>query len=366
MDKTEIHYLSYDPEELWRAMAEAYMEAGGDVLYPGDEKEMLLRGVQNIIMHTFAGVDVALRMDTRRYAIGPYLDIYGEKRNCARIAAEAATAKIEMKFKASGNAKTIAAGTALTADGERIYLLTEDVAQTGFAQTITTTIICQETGGLGNGLMKGNQMQLMIPNPAVESIFVIQDASGGQDAEDDETYRERIGDFGLINTTTGPASQYESAAMAVTSEILDAKAINTGAGNVGIYLLLASDTGADAILNSVKEALTPLNVRPLTDTISVHRAAEMPYVLNVRYALETGTDATAAIAAAAKEYQEWQDKTIGRAFNPDKLMAMIYQAGAIRVVWGEGSHFNNGSVEYATIAENACCKGEITLAVMDA
>lgn len=364
MDNTEIHYLSYDPEELWQTMTEAYMEAGGDVLYPGDEKEMLLRGVQNIVMHVFAGIDVALRMDTLRYAIGPYLDIYGEKRNCPRLEDAAATAEIEMKFKATGNAKTLAAGTAITADGERIYLLMEDVAQTGFAQTIKTTIKCQETGGIGNGLLAGTQMQLMIPNPAVESIFVTRDASSGQDAEEDDIYRERIRIHGLINTTTGPASQYESAAMAVTSEILDAKAINTGAGNVGIYLLLASDTGADAILNSVKEALTPLNVRPLTDTVSVHRATAMPYALNVRYALETGADATAAIAAAVKEYQKWQDETIGRAFNPDKLMAMIYQAGAIRVAWGEGSHFNNGAVEYATIAENACCKGTIALAVM--
>ena len=41
----EIHYLAYDPEELWKEMIVAYVEAGGDILYPGDEKEMLLRGV---------------------------------------------------------------------------------------------------------------------------------------------------------------------------------------------------------------------------------------------------------------------------------------------------------------------------------
>lgn len=45
----EIHYLAYDPEEIWKEMIVAYVEAGGDILYPGDEKEMLLRGVQAIV-----------------------------------------------------------------------------------------------------------------------------------------------------------------------------------------------------------------------------------------------------------------------------------------------------------------------------
>ena len=80
MDNTEIHYLSYDPEEIWAAMMEAYVDAGGDILYPGDEKEMLLRGVQSIVTQCFAGIDSALRMATLRYAVGDYLDIYGEGR----------------------------------------------------------------------------------------------------------------------------------------------------------------------------------------------------------------------------------------------------------------------------------------------
>ena len=166
----EIHYLAYDPEELWKEMIVAYVEAGGDILYPGDEKEMLLRGVQAIVTQVFAGVDAALRMDTLRYAVGEYLDIYGEKRNCIRIPAEAATCTVEIKFRASGTAKTLAAGTALTADGEHLYLLTEAVEQTGYEQTINAEVICRETGGLGNGLLAGTQMQFMVPNPAVLSV----------------------------------------------------------------------------------------------------------------------------------------------------------------------------------------------------
>lgn len=361
----EIHYLTYDPEAIWEEMIVAYVEAGGDILYPGDEKEMLLRGVQSMLVQVFAGVDVALRMDTLRYAVGEYLDLYGEKRNCIRIPAEAATCTVEIRFKASGTAKTIAAGSALTADGDKLYLLMEAVEQTGYEQTISAEVICRETGGMGNGLLNGTQMQFMVPNPAVLSVYATRDASGGQDEEDDETYRERIRTYGLINTTTGPQEQYESAAMNVTSEILDARALNLGAGIVGIYLILQNDVGAAAIIQSVSEALNAQDVRPLTDTVRVYRAAQMPYELNVQYAQEAGGSITAAVSDAVAEYQRWQDETIGRAFNPDKLMAMIYQAGATRVVWGAGSNFNGGNVEYTAINENAHCKGTVTLAVMN-
>ena len=42
-------------------------------------------------------------------------------------------------------------------------------------------------------------------------------------------------------------------------------------------------------------------------------------------------DIAAAVAAAISDYQEWQDNVIGQAFNPDRLMAAVYNAGAIRV-----------------------------------
>lgn len=265
MDK-EIHYLTYDPEKIWKEMMIAYVEAGGDILYPGDEKEMLLRGVQAIVTQVFAGVDASLRMDTLRYAVGEYLDVYGEKRNFIRIPAKAATCTVKIKFRASGTAKTIAAGSALTADGEKIYLLTEEVKQTGYEETVSAEIICRETGGVGNGLLKGTQLQFLVPNPAVISVYALQDASGGQEEEDDETYRERIRTFGIINTTAGPQTQYESAAMNVSSEILDARALNLGAGVVGVYLITKNDVGTDAIIQNVSNALNAQEVRPLTDS----------------------------------------------------------------------------------------------------
>lgn len=97
MDNTELHYLNYDPDAIMNAMLSAYMEAGGDILYPGDEKSMLLSAVQAVITQAFAGVDAALRMGTLRYAEGEYLDVIGETRMCERFEATNAKATIAIK-----------------------------------------------------------------------------------------------------------------------------------------------------------------------------------------------------------------------------------------------------------------------------
>lgn len=364
MDNTELHYLTYSKDEIWKQMMLNYIAAGGDILYPGDEKEMLLCGVLSDIVHVFAGVDNALRMQTLRYAVGEYLDVLGEQRNCPRIKAAKARATVTITTNATGKADTLESGTAMTADGELFFALVEDFALTGYRQTATVEVEAVRAGSAGNGLLAGVQMQLAVTNSAVFSIFVATDASGGNEQEEDETYRERIREYGLVGVSTGPARQYEAAAKAVSSEIVDAKAVNTGAGNVGIYLILESDTGAAAIIQSVEQALSARDVRPLTDTVSVQLAGTRSYTLNVLYEAGSGVSLS-ELQSAVNSYQQWQENTLGQVFDPYRLMAFLYQAGATRVQWGEGSEFGDGGeIDRTEIGATERCKGTISLSAI--
>ena len=362
MDNSELHYITYDPDAIWQEMMVNYVQAGGEVVYPGDEKEMLLRGVLADIVQVFAGVDNALRMMTLRYAVGEYLDVIGELRSCPRITATSATANVTITTNQTGRAGVLAAGTSMTADGKIFYLLTEDLLLTGYQQTVTMEVIADRAGSAGNGLIAGTQLGLAVTNAAINSIVAASDASGGNEAEDDETYRERIREFMLTTVSTGPAQQYEAAAKAVSSSIVDAKALNLGAGEVGIYLLLSTETGASALLQSVSDALSASDTRPLTDHVTIYRATDIPYTLNIAYQADGSSATNAAIAEAVEEYRKWQDNTVGRAFNPDRLMAMLYQAGVTRALYGSGCVFGtDGEIEYTEIAANARCKGTISL-----
>lgn len=366
MDNTELHYVTYDPTELWNAMMDAYIEAGGDILYPGDEKEILMRGVQSIVTQAFAGVDNALRMQTLRYAVRDYLDMIGELRSCARITATAAIATVTITTNATGQADTLRANTGMTADGEVYYRLTEDVALSGHAETISASIICDRTGAVGNGLLVGTEMHMEIPDPNVNSIVVTVAAAGGQDEETDETYRERIRMKGLVSVTTGTEENYRSAAMAVSSMILDARPLAAADMSVCVYLLLSDDTGAAGIIAAVEAALSARDARPLTDHVSATLATKVSYSLEVEYGVPAGAGIESAVAAAVEEYTAWQNRSIGRAFDPDKLKVLLYQAGATRVIFGENSEFDGGStIEYTEIEANEVCSGTVTTAVME-
>ena len=364
MDNTELHYITYDPDAIWEKMMENYNDAGGDTLYPGDEKEMLLRSVLADIVQAFAGVDNALRMMTLRYAVGEYLDMIGELRSCPRIQAKAARAAVTITTIGNGITGTIPAGTAMTADGEVYYLLAEDFPLTGYQQTATVEVIADRTGIAGNGLQSGTDMELSSKNLSILSIVSASDATGGQEAEADDVYRERIRTHLITSVTTGPARQYEAAAMAVSSVILDAKATG-GSGEVDIFLILSDQTGAAALLDAVEEALNAEDVRPLTDTVTVSQATDITYTLTVKYKSDGSSATNAALSEAVAEYQDWQDNKIGRAFDPNRLMAMLYQAGCTRVIWDTGSEFGDGgSIEYTEISIDERCKGTITLTAM--
>ena len=366
MEDTELHYVNFDSETLWNEMMRTYIEAGGDILYPGDEKEILLRAVLSIAVSVMSKVDSGLRMDTLTYAVGEFLKEFGLKRNCVYIDAIAATAPVTLTFQATGMAQTLAAGTELTADGAVIYALTEDLEITGTAQEISTTVQCQTAGIIGNGLNEGAQLQFIEGVDGFVSAVVTENASGGVDAEEEETYRERIRNFGLASVTTGPEGRYESQTLAVSSQIIDAKAINDGGGEVGIYLILQEGADQSVIFRSVEQALSAITSRPMTDHVVVHAAGEATYTLNVKVWYSQYAGIGEDVTGAIDEYQTWQDNRIGRAFNPDKLIAMLYQAGCERVQFLDGSGMDGATApEYTEISADEHCKGTITLTVVN-
>ena len=361
MATNDLHFVNYNLKTFWNKITGAYYEAGGDPLYPGNEIEMLLRAVLSIGVAIFADVDAAMLMDTLDGAQGIFLDIYGGKRGCYRIQATPAKTDIRIVFRATGYAKTIPAGTELTADGVVLYHLTEDVEQTGVAQTVETTIECSQAGAFGNALANGTQMQFINGSSAIYSVYTITDAEGGQDEEKDDDYRERIHLYGLAAVTTGPSSVYESAAMAVSTQILDAKALRDDDGEVGIYLILEDGASSASLIAAVESALSPVYKRPLTDHVTAMLATDVAYTLHCKVWYQGNLNLADKITEAKDEYKAWQDNTVGRAFNPDKLTAALYTLGVERVQYQAGDGIDGAGAVYTEIGVRERCVGTITL-----
>lgn len=362
MDNTELHYLTYDPDAIWHEMIVAYVNAGGEPLYGGDEKEILLRTVLALFVQGFAAVDNALLMQTVRYAVGDYLDMVGERFGVQRIKASKARATAEVVNVRIPNAfDVIPAGTYMTADGTTFY---ETVSEVTYLGDHTTEIVAVKAGAKGNALYADTIMFLSERVQHISSFKVLTDASGGADEETDKHYRARIyRSFGSF-VTTGTATQYESAALSASADVIDVRAyegdLQFGAGmsTVVVYLLLDNMTVPDTerVMADVTAAVTSANRKPLTDIVEVLPVDKIPYWIEIKYLLGTAT--SESITAAINQYKEWQNTKIGRAFNPDRLVSLLYSAGCERVIIDtEESHFNNGPCEYTEIERYEACSG---------
>lgn len=342
MDNTELHYLTFDPEAIWDEMITNYVDAGGDLLYPGDEKEMLLRSVQADIVQAFAGVDNALRMQTLRYAVGEYLDVIGENRGCIRLEATYAHAIAKITMKTSDTKYILPAGTIMITKNNMYYTLDENL-EVGSKDIAYVNITANESGRIGNALRAGETLTLQKPSENLISIVAFSEATGGTDREIDDDYRNRIREYGLASVTTGPASQYRAAAMSVDSRIIDAIAVNAGAGGVNVYLSTRFENDepdqwtpdieeiTNEIIANVTNKLSAEDTRPLTDSVNVSFAIVIKRTIYAIYESDTYTVNKENLESVVEQYLNWQNYYIGRAFNPDKLKAMLYQAGADKI-----------------------------------
>ena len=335
MDNTELHYVTYDPDEIWNEMIYNYVQAGGDVLYAGDEKEMLLRSVQADIVQVLAGVDNALRMQTLRYAVGDYLDVIGENRNCPRLKATGASIELIIR---SATEQTIPATNLLTTDGKLFWQMNNDVYISEGHAIVTAT--CTTVGTVGNGITTDTEFKFATAPEGTVTVFPYASTSGGgREDETDEEYRERIRTWMGTSSTAGPKKQYETLAKTTSgATITDALATNvnpeTGLeqeGHVYVFIMGESDVATETEQGLVLQRIMADDVKPLTDTVHVKSSDRLAYVIRGVVTYNGSAAVAEDLNEAIEEYKQWQHFKIGRPFHPDKLKAMLFQAGALKV-----------------------------------
>jgi phage-related baseplate assembly protein len=139
---------------------------------------------------------------------------------------------------------------------------------------------------------------------------------------------------------------------------------------VEINLLFAAGVTADektAIIADVLEALNDTTARPISDTVSVREADVIQYTLNIQYTADGDSAENMAIKLqeAANEYQAWQEGAVGRQFDPYRLLAALYNAGATRAEWDAASNLNSSAVAYTKMEAYQRLTGTITLSVLE-
>lgn len=353
-EDTTVHYLSCDPELMWSEMNRIYRENGGDILFPGDEKSILLRTVLQALVTAYAAFDNAARMRTLRYAVGDYLDIIAEKMRLKRNLAEPATVQLELTIRDATGSVSIPKGSLFSFNGLLTFETTEQAAAVTDGEDVILVIPaqCTDEGEAGNGLEAGTILHPIEAEARIVQVKTLNETTGGREREEDEAFRERLLASAFNDTVTGPELMYTAKAMDVSSGLIDASAVadNTflpGSPEIGVeyglergqvlVTLLFGDTVSEVdkhtIIDDVYKALRRDDERPLTDSLIVREADMIEFSIKVRYMIRPGapTDAVTNIMEAVAEYKEWQTTKIGRSFDPYKLTSMLYNSYCARV-----------------------------------
>jgi phage-related baseplate assembly protein len=131
--------------------------------------------------------------------------------------------------------------------------------------------------------------------PATESVAAVM--------EDDETYRQRLAIAPESWSTAGPVGAYLFWALSASGDVLDVAAYSEDEGvtlapRIRVVLLARPGAEEPALIETVRQALRRVDIRPMGDLVTVEIATDLPFDMSVTLRLREGSSPDIVKAAA--------------------------------------------------------------------
>lgn len=341
-DLSGLPSVSFAPQsagETETAIITAYEAIAKATLQPGDPVRLFLESLAYVISVQNGLIDLAGKQNLLAYARGGHLDHLGAPMGVVRIQPQPARTTVRFGLdEALAFDVPIPAGTRVTTQSGGIMFATlNDAVIPAGELGVKAAVKATEAGAAGNGLVPGQICRLVDPIPYVTSVENVDTTLSGCDEETDERFRERIRMAPESFSVAGPDKAYEARVKSVSGNITAVSVTSPTPGVVDIrFVLTDGELPDEAMIEEVENALTPKDVRPLTDKVLVGPPDTVDYALSGKWFLSSSdttllASITKAVDAAVEGYRLWQRSKPGRDINPDELVARIRNAGAKRV-----------------------------------
>ena len=136
-------------------------------------------------------------------------------------------------------------------------------------------------------------------------------------------------------TSAGPRGAYEFHARSASPLVADVAVDSPAPGNVRVTVLSSEGTGVAnaALLNTVQDALSAEDVRPLCDTVTVQAATMLDYQVSATLDIQQGPDAGVVLDRARGSVRAYVDsiRRIGWPVTISGLHAALHRDGVSRV-----------------------------------
>jgi len=333
-------FVSADTNEILQELTNAYEDIVKTTVRPASVEKLFLTWVASAIASLRNLINQVGNQNIPSRASGANLDALGETiYNVPRPAATVATVRMRFYISEAQDAPVlISAGTRVNPEsGNPIFTTVEDVYVAAGATFAEVDAKCQEAGTIGNGYEVGQINTCVDLFTYYDHCQNITTSDGGADIPDDDEYYTLLVASNNIFSTAGAIRTYIYHAQEVSQEIQDIVVNSPNPGDVYIYAIANNAPASSGMKALILAACNEESVRPLTDHVVVADPQTVTYNIDVTYyqsteSTKSATELAADISNAVDTFKEWQAAKLGRDINPSKLIQLMVQAGAKRVV----------------------------------
>lgn len=338
IELNDVQFLETDPSIIIADIIRNYENVSGRTLREADPVRLFLLALAYEIIMLRQNAELGFRGNLLYYATGDKLDHLAAMRMLTRKPAEKAVTTLKFTLSAiRPGAILIPIGTRATADNRTYFATTENATIPAGQISVDVPASATVGGVAANGIAPTSINSIVDPIAYVQSVTNTTLTQGGADVESDDLFRARIYEAPAAFSVAGPEEAYKFLAKSASSAIIDVAASSPTAGHVLIQPLMAGgELPTQTIIDLVKDAVSPSDVRPLADFVTVAAPTVTNYALNLTYYIGRNSQGIANqiqnnVNTAIQEWILWQRETLGRDLNPSELTRRIVDAGAKRV-----------------------------------
>lgn len=317
-------------DEIYEGMKAAYAAKTGLVMNDGGDMALRLYAVASQICCLWVQADFVGRQTFPQTAEGEYLDRHAGIRGLERGPAAFAAGKLRFTVSAAGEkAVSVPSGTAcMTAAG--VEFVTTAAAEIAAGSLFCDAPAQAVLAGAAGSVPAESVVYMEHAPQGVEGVYNPSAFSGGADAENDESLRERVLASYRKLPNGANAAYYEEQTLAVPGvAAVSVIPKRRGVGTVDIIITDATGPAGAELISAVREKLSAQ--REICVSISVLAPAAVSVDVTASVTAESGCDAEAVRAAVSSAVAAYfTGERLGEDVLRAKLGSIIYGVAGVK------------------------------------